>query len=338
MDSGDSLDRTPDSIDLTESPEKNTKTQKHIEKTNEDTSDNDTDEMITYETDELKKSNRKNVNKAKKKGRTTKIYTMNIERKRLLKQERERTLQNAKGKGPAEEYFLTALKASHKSYKASKNSHKKKKDNNGLINDENTNITRTVYDINNLEIVENHEVNNPNKNQKIHHHKHKMTNTIMRILTTITIMRIIEVNPEAIDPIEAKIQDVPLEAKISMAEVKETRAHIKANIKLMAIKAIITRVTEDFIITHIEISLKVIAAYNLEAEAVAEAEAITAVVVMVGPIMEAMLSINIISIMVMMMSTRQTNIVHHALYAVATTTLPNIILKGSMTSMILWKR
>ena len=42
--------------------------------TNEDTSDNDTDEMITYETDELKKSNRKNINTAKKKGRTAKIY------------------------------------------------------------------------------------------------------------------------------------------------------------------------------------------------------------------------------------------------------------------------
>ena len=84
---------------------------------------------------------------------------MNIERKRLLKQRRERTLQNAKGKGLAEEYFLTALKASHKSYKASNNSHKRKKGNNGSINDENTNIATTVYDINNLEIVENHEVN-----------------------------------------------------------------------------------------------------------------------------------------------------------------------------------
>ena len=48
-----------------------------------------------------------------------KIYTMNIERKRLLKQRRERTLLNAKGKGLAEEYFLTALKASRKSYKES---------------------------------------------------------------------------------------------------------------------------------------------------------------------------------------------------------------------------
>ena len=159
VDSRDSLDRTPDSIDLTESPEKNTKTQKCIEKVNEDTSDNDTDEMITYETDELKKSNRKNVNTAKKKGRMAKIYTVNIERKRLLKQRRERTLQNTRGKRLAEEYFLTALKASRKSYKASKNSHKRKKDNNGLINDDNTNITTTVYNINNLEIVANHQVN-----------------------------------------------------------------------------------------------------------------------------------------------------------------------------------
>ena len=59
VDSRDSPDRTSDSTDLTESPEKNTKTRKCIEKTNEDTSDNDTDESITYETDELKKSNRK---------------------------------------------------------------------------------------------------------------------------------------------------------------------------------------------------------------------------------------------------------------------------------------
>ena len=129
-------------------------------------------------------------------------------------------------------------------------------------------------------------------------------------------MRIIEVNPEVIDPIEAKIQDIPLEAKISMAEVKEIRTYTKANIKMTAIKAIITRVIEDFIIIHIEISLKVIAMDNLEAEAMAEAEAITAVVVMVGPIIKAMLIINIISIMVMMMSTRQTNTVHCVLYAV----------------------
>ena len=107
----------------------------------------------------MKESNRKNVNTAKKKGRMAKIHTMNIERKRLLKQRRERTLQNTRGKILAEECFLTALKASHKCYKASKNSYKRKKDNNELNNDDNTNITMTIYDINNLEIVANHKVN-----------------------------------------------------------------------------------------------------------------------------------------------------------------------------------
>ena len=160
----------------------------------------------------------------------------------------------------------------------------------------------------------------------------------MRILTTITIMRIIEVNPEVIDPIEAKIQDVPSEAKISMAEVKEIRTHTKANIKTTAIKAITTRVIEDFIIIPIEIFLKVIAMDNLEVEAVAKAEAIIAAVVTVGLIIEAMLIINIISIMVMMMTTRQTNMVHLVLYVVPIITLPNIALRGSMTSKILWKR
>ena len=75
-----------------------------------------------------------------------------------------------------------------------------------------------------------------------------------------------------------------------------------------------------------------------EAEAMAMAEAITVVVVMVSPIIEAMLITNIISIRFMMMSTRQINMVHHALYAVAIITLRNIVLKESMISMILWKR
>ena len=65
---------------------------------------------------------------------------MNIEKKRLLKQRRERTLQNTRGKTPAEEYFLTALKASHKCYKSSKNSYKRKKDTNRSNNDDNTDI------------------------------------------------------------------------------------------------------------------------------------------------------------------------------------------------------
>ena len=104
-------------------------------------------------------------------------------------------------------------------------------------------------------------------------------------------------------PIEARIQDVPSEAKISMAEVKEIRIHTKANIKMMAIKAIITRAIEDFIIIHREIFLMVITMANLEVEAMAEAEAMITAMVMVGLIIEVMLTINIISIMVMMMST-----------------------------------
>ena len=176
----------------------------------------------------------------------------------------------------------------------------------------------------------------PQQKPKFHHHKHKMINIIMRTLTTITIMRLIGANPEVIDPIEDKIQDIPSEAKISMAEVKEIRTHTKANIKMMAIKAIITRVIKDSIVIHVEISLKVIAMVNQEAESMAMAEAIT--MVMVDPIIEAMLIINIISIMFMMMSTRWINAVHHALYAVAIITLPNIVLKESMISMILWKR
>ena len=151
-------------------------------------------------------------------------------------------------------------------------------------------------------------------------------------------MRIIGANPEVADPIEDKIQDVPLEVKIFTVEVKEIRIHTKVNIKMMAIKATIIRVIEDSIILHAEISLKVIVMVNQEAEAMAMAEAITKVVIMVGPIIEAMLITNIISIMLMMMSTRQINMVHHALYAVTIITLPNIALKESMISMILWKR
>ena len=160
----------------------------------------------------------------------------------------------------------------------------------------------------------------------------------MRILTIITIMRITEVNLEVADPIEAKIQDIPLEDKISMVEVKEIRTRTKTNIKMMAIKAIIARVIEDFIIIHIEIFLKVIATDNLGTEAVAEAGVIIMAMVAVSLIIEVMLIINIISIMVMMMSTRQTNMACLVLYAEAIITPPNIALSESMISMILWKR
>ena len=187
-----------------------------------------------------------------------------------------------------------------------------------------------------LEVVK--KANSLNKNQKTHQHRYKMTNIIMRILTIITIMRIIEVNPEGVDPIEAKLQVISSEAKIFVAEANKIKIHTKANIRMMTIKAIITRAIKDFIITHVEISLRVIAMAIPEVEAVAEAEAIITAVVTVGPIFEAMPTINTISIMVMMMSTRQTNMVHHVHYAVDIITPPNIASRESMTSMILWKR
>ena len=123
--------------------------------------------MIIYKTDELKTSNRKNINTVRKraknvevkKGRTAKIYTMNIEKKRILKQRREKTLQNAKDRKPAEEYFFTALKAICKTHRALKNTQKSKKSDNGSINGENTNSTTIADNINNLKIVANKVVN-----------------------------------------------------------------------------------------------------------------------------------------------------------------------------------
>ena len=150
-------------------------------------------------------------------------------------------------------------------------------------------------------------------------------------------MRIIEVGPEGVDSIEAKIQVASSEAKIFMPEANKIKIHTKSNIKVMAIKAIITRASEDSIINHVEIFLGVIATAIPEVEAMAEAEAIIMAVVTLGPIIKVMQIINTISIMVMMESTRQGNMVHHVHYVAAVITLPNIASKESMTSMILWK-
>ena len=122
----DRPDQTLDNIDLTESPVKHTHTQRPIKMINEDTSDNDTDETITFDEEKMKKTYRKDGNAQRKraktvktkKGRTTKMYTINIERKRLLKQRREKALQNAKDRKLAKENSLTALKACCKADRA----------------------------------------------------------------------------------------------------------------------------------------------------------------------------------------------------------------------------
>ena len=88
-----------------------------------------------------------------KKSRTAKMYTINIERKRILKQRREQTLQNTKDRKLAKEYFLTASKASCKANRALKDTQKGRKSNNGSINGDNINTTTLVDNINNLKIV-----------------------------------------------------------------------------------------------------------------------------------------------------------------------------------------
>ena len=62
VDSRDSLDQTPDSIDLTKSPVKHTNTQRHTEKINEDTSNDDTDELIDFDNDKGRKIYSKDTN------------------------------------------------------------------------------------------------------------------------------------------------------------------------------------------------------------------------------------------------------------------------------------
>ena len=151
-------------------------------------------------------------------------------------------------------------------------------------------------------------------------------------------MRITEVNQEAIELIKAKILVDFSEVKIGMVEVNTVKTCTKANIRVIAIKAIITKTIMVYIITHVEIFNKVIIMANLEAEAMVMAEVITMDIVMVGPIIEAITTTSTISIMVMMMSTRQINTVPHVHYAVAIITPPNIVLRRNMILMTLWRK
>ena len=86
--------------------------------------------------------------------------------------------------------------------------------------------------------------------------------------------------------------------------------------------------------THIETINKVKIMANLEAEAMVMVEVITMDVVTAGLIIEAITTINTISIMVMMMITSQINMAHHVYYVVAIIISPNIVLRESMILMI----
>ena len=151
-------------------------------------------------------------------------------------------------------------------------------------------------------------------------------------------MRIREVNLEDVDLTEPKMQLYFSEVKIHMVEVNTIKIHTKTNIKAIAIKVITTKVIKVYSITHAEISNRAIIMVNLEAEAMVVAEVITMDAVMVGPIIEVTPTTNTISIMVMMMSTRQINMAHHVHYVLVITTPLNIVLRENMILMILWKR
>ena len=81
------------------------------------------------------------------------MYAMNIERKKLLKQRREKALQNVKDRKSAKENFLTALKASRKADRASEDKQNGGNSNDELINGVNADATTLVDNIDNIEIV-----------------------------------------------------------------------------------------------------------------------------------------------------------------------------------------
>ena len=88
-----------------------------------------------------------------KKGRTTKMYAINIERKRLLKQRREKALQNAKDRKLAKGNPLAALKADCRANRASNDSQSSTNTNDELIDSYNTDTVIGVENMDNTTIA-----------------------------------------------------------------------------------------------------------------------------------------------------------------------------------------
>ena len=139
MDSRDSLNQTWGSIDLIISPVKYRNAQRDTEKINEDTNDNDIDEIVKFNKDKARKVYRKDRNEQRdiektdkdinddtyktvkfNKGRATKVYEINIEKKKILKERREKALQNAKDRKAEKAKVQAALQAHTRATKASK--------------------------------------------------------------------------------------------------------------------------------------------------------------------------------------------------------------------------
>ena len=162
MDSRDSLDQTLDSIDLTKSPVKHTSTQRHVEKINEDTSDNDTDETINFDEEIVKKTYRKDTNALRKraktvktkKGRTTKNVYYKYRKKEIIETKmRKKHYRMQKDQKLAKKNFLTALKAGCKANRALNDTQSSANSNDELINGANADTIIRVDNIDNIEIV-----------------------------------------------------------------------------------------------------------------------------------------------------------------------------------------
>ena len=139
MDSRDSLNQTLDSVDLTVSPVKYRNEQRDTEKIYEDTNDSDTDEIVKFNKDNARKVYGKDRNEQRdiekndedinddtyktvkfNKGRATKVYEINIEKKKVLKERREKAMQNAKDRNAEKVNAQAALQAHTRARKASK--------------------------------------------------------------------------------------------------------------------------------------------------------------------------------------------------------------------------
>ena len=88
-----------------------------------------------------------------KKGRTTKICAINVERKRLLKQRREKALQNAKDRKLAKGNPMVALKADRRANRASNDTQSSANMNDELIDGSNTDTVIGVENTDNTAIT-----------------------------------------------------------------------------------------------------------------------------------------------------------------------------------------
>ena len=139
MDSRDSLNQTLDSVDLTISPVKHRNEQTDRPKTNEDTNDNDADKIVKFNKDKARKVYRKDRKEQRdtektdedknddtcktvkfNTGKATKVYKINIEKKKILKERREKVLQNAKDRDTEKANAQAALQDYTRASKASK--------------------------------------------------------------------------------------------------------------------------------------------------------------------------------------------------------------------------